>query len=540
MMGEWTDSTEIFDRVSQALAAFDWDAAERICLRGTDSLLARLDSATVPFPSRDGLQLLKILRRRRRFELMARVADALLRAGAQDAEVQRQYGQALIDQGNLSVAETVLQGMLTRPDAPGRELDEALGLMGRIYKQQYVNARDPSNARQQQNLSKAIAFYFRAFDRDRSNNIWQGINYVALLARARVDGLSLPVTGEGEQVVLDKVEHELQRRVEKNGTLSLWEWAIELEAAIARNQPERVEEALKWYLRDGGADAFEFASTLRQLREVWRLPSDQPPGDAVINGLTAAVLKRGGESVRVQSTDVRAILQKNFSGEKDLPFRWWQNGLERCVAIAQIIAPSGRHVGTGFLVKPTDFFDDPPADPVLLTNWHVVSKDGEDPLSIAPDGAIARFEACGKTGEEFKLKGIVAFNRRLDATFVALEAIEPKLGHCPLRVPSAAFDAKQRQRLYVIGYPGGRGLSLSLHDSLWLDADDEKLHYRTPTEGGHSGSPVFDDENWMLVGLHHAGGKAMPRLHNQSGTYEANEAHAITAIRQAITANRTS
>ena len=34
-------------------------------------------------------------------------------------------------------------------------------------------------------LSKAIAFYFRAFNRDRSNNIWQGINYVALLVRAR-------------------------------------------------------------------------------------------------------------------------------------------------------------------------------------------------------------------------------------------------------------------------------------------------------------------------------------------------------------------
>jgi hypothetical protein len=536
-MAEWTDSTQILDSVSDALDAFDWDAADHICRGGPGSLLARLDSAVSPFPSAESLHLLKRLRRRRRFELMSVLADAFVRAGSQDLEVQRQYGQALIDQGNLSVAESVLKGILARPDAPGREIDEALGLMGRLYKQQYVNANLPSNPRQQQNLSKAVEYYFTAFDRNRAKNIWQGINYVALLARARADGVQIMAPGPGEEAVLTEVEHELKRRIDDTGELAYWDRAIELEAAIARNQPVRVEEALKWYLRDGGADAFEFASTLRQLREVWRLPSDGPPGDTVINGLNGAVLKRGGEAVRVKSTDVRGVLQKNFSGEKDLPLKWWQNGQQRCMAIAQIISPSGHRAGTGFLVQASDFFTNPPAGAILLTNWHVVSKDGDDPLSIPPDDAVARFEAVGTAGAEFKLKQIVGFNRRLDATFVALEGVPAELGHCPLRVPPAEFDAKKPQRLYVIGYPGGRGLSFSLHDSRWLDADEETLHYRTPTEGGNSGSPVFDEDNWMLVGLHHAGGPQMPRLHQQPGTYEANEAHAIAAIRKAINAN---
>ena len=68
-----------------------------------------------------------------------------------------------------------------------------------------------------------------------------------------------------------------------------------------------------------------------------------------------------------------------------------------------------------------------------------------------------------------------------------------------------------------------------------LDHNETHLHYRAPTEGGSSGSPVFE-EQWKLIGLHHAGGSTMPRL-NGKGTYEANEALRIDEIRDAITAS---
>jgi len=91
--------------------------------------------------------------------------------------------------------------------------------------------------------------------------------------------------------------------------------------------------------------------------------------------------------------------------------------------------------------------------------------------------------------------------------------------------------------VYVIGYPLGGDLSFSIHDSVWLDMDASTFHYRTPTEPGSSGSPVFDEDGWRVVALHRAGGSRVPRL-SGVGTYEANVGVAIEAIRQAVRANR--
>jgi V8-like Glu-specific endopeptidase len=55
-----------------------------------------------------------------------------------------------------------------------------------------------------------------------------------------------------------------------------------------------------------------------------------------------------------------------------------------------------------------------------------------------------------------------------------------------------------------------------------LDHQAPKLHYRTATEGGSSGSPVFN-QDWSLISLHHAEGEQMPKLNGQPGTYQANE-----------------
>ncbi len=204
--------------------------------------------------------------------------------------------------------------------------------------------------------------------------------------------------------------------------------------------------------------------------------------------------------------------------------------------IAQIEGPRGRHAGTGLLVNASEFFENPGGERVLLTNWHVVSKDGEDPSSVPPTGQRLTLRPAA-SGKLYRLKEVVAFSRCLDASFVSLEPVDPQIDYCPLRIPPAEFDQNKKQRVCVIRYPGGRGLSFSLHDSLWLDSDATKLHHRTPTEGGSSGSPVFDEDNWMLVGLLHGGSKNMPRLKGRPGTYEANEAFSFAAIRDAIRAN---
>jgi V8-like Glu-specific endopeptidase len=72
-----------------------------------------------------------------------------------------------------------------------------------------------------------------------------------------------------------------------------------------------------------------------------------------------------------------------------------------------------------------------------------------------------------------------------------------------------------------------------MQDNLLLDWNKRLVHYRTPSEPGSSGSPVFDDQ-WRLIGLHHAGRSDMPRLDEKPGTYEANEGINILAIAEAI------
>ena len=69
--------------------------------------------------------------------------------------------------------------------------------------------------------------------------------------------------------------------------------------------------------------------------------------------------------------------------------------------------------------------------------------------------------------------------------------------------------------------------------NLLLDHEDPRIHYRTPTEGGSSGSPVFNRQ-WDLIGLHHAGSKTMQRLNGKAGTYAANEGIWLRAIVGAI------
>jgi hypothetical protein len=102
--------------------------------------------------------------------------------------------------------------------------------------------------------------------------------------------------------------------------------------------------------------------------------------------------------------------------------------------------------------------------------------------------------------------------------------------------------------VYVIGHPGGRDLAFSFQDNELIDHEGPpagkppvpnvcRLHYRAPTEGGSSGSPVFNAGLWQVVALHHSGGRiGMRCLNGKTGTYAANEGISILSIAEAIRA----
>src|ERR1039458_10254636 len=101
---EWAGTADTIQALNLALSLYDWPEANRVCSR----LVGDIDTAVSPYPEKPAKEILTLLRRKRRFQLMELVADAMLRAGQSAAQVRRQYAQCLIDQGRYSAARAVL------------------------------------------------------------------------------------------------------------------------------------------------------------------------------------------------------------------------------------------------------------------------------------------------------------------------------------------------------------------------------------------------------------------------------------------------
>src|SRR5262245_50335850 len=130
----WTDAAQFETRLKLALNSFDWPEVDTICRE----VIERVNGATDLLPELTAKRFLQDLRSKRRFKCITDLAEALLQSGLRTPQVRRQYAQALIDQGLLAAPEMILQSVVQ--DAKGkREEIEARGLLGRLYKQLYVN-----------------------------------------------------------------------------------------------------------------------------------------------------------------------------------------------------------------------------------------------------------------------------------------------------------------------------------------------------------------------------------------------------------------
>ena len=120
----------------------------------------------------------------------------------------------------------------------------------------------------------------------------------------------------------------------------------------------------------------------------------------------------------------------------------------------------------------------------------------------------------------------------LDTSVLRIDPPVTGVEPCPLR-----FDAPEgigTKRLYIIGHPGGGDLSFSINDNLLIGWKDPRLHYRTPTEPGSSGSPGFETER-NVIAVHHSGDAGVARL-DGPGTYDANEGIWMDAVKRAVNA----
>ena len=209
------------------------------------------------------------------------------------------------------------------------------------------------------------------------------------------------------------------------------------------------------------------------------------------------------------------------------------------LAVASFSLSATGRFGSGFLVRGGDLAPALGDELLVLTNFHVINAQGAEDAQT-PDGVEVAFEAADPVAR-LAVSEIVWSSPvgRHDASLVRLSA-QP-VGITPMPLAPALPLLGQGGRVYVIGYPGGRDLSVSLQDNELLDhegpsagtpSDPEvvRVHYRTPTEPGSSGSPVFNQSGWQVIGLHHMGGDLMARLNGRAGTYPANEGIWIRSI----------
>ncbi|HEY4338181.1 MAG TPA: serine protease, partial [Puia sp.] len=296
------------------------------------------------------------------------------------------------------------------------------------------------------------------------------------------------------------------------------------------------------------ADAFELASTLRQFQEVWRLTMDDRVGSQILPLLNAALLKREGATLTIPKPDLEKQaaadtgyslrLERVLGADSFKTYQWYLRGLKACSAVARIGRDSSKGFGTGFLLDGGQLSEALRGKMVLFTNSHIISNDpATNNSSLYPDQAVATLEALDQT-IQLRFDRII-FNSslyELDTTILTFDPpSEEKLIAIREHIYSYSLAkrlpaADQKQRIYIIGHPSGGALQVSLQDNILLAHNDRLMHYRTPTEGGSSGSPVFNDE-WELIGIHHGGSDRVRPLDGSGIPYAANEGISLAAIK---------
>ena len=154
------------EKLKISLDSFALEDASNQC----DELLKVLFQSNNSIPLDKAEKVLQWLRNKRMFSVMVKVADAFQQLGLDSFKINRQFAQALIDSGNYTSAISILQNLISTITSKfpidfhnQPEYIEAMGLLGRLYKQLYVNAKNPSHPQCIDFLQKGISFYYEVY-----------------------------------------------------------------------------------------------------------------------------------------------------------------------------------------------------------------------------------------------------------------------------------------------------------------------------------------------------------------------------------------
>jgi hypothetical protein len=170
-----------------------------------------------------------------------------------------------------------------------------------------------------------------------------------------------------------------------------------------------------------------------------------------------------------------------------LPVTFLENGLQAARAVGRV-EHQGRKIGTAFLIAP-DF---------VLTNSHVVQD-----IPVFAQGGV-RFHVGLQAEAQWRYFAEPVVQSPIEALDFALVRLNaPIIGRPVTLSTEVAYPA---QAANILQHPEGVGglMQVALRYNAIVHVDPTRLYYVTDTDGGSSGSPVFDDE-WRVIALHRAG-----------------------------------
>jgi endonuclease G, mitochondrial len=200
-----------------------------------------------------------------------------------------------------------------------------------------------------------------------------------------------------------------------------------------------------------------------------------------------------------------AMFERIIAGNELQDVNYLGRGARAANSVARIAIrePNGRLAGwgTGFLIAPN----------VLMTNHHVLSEArwalrSEAQFQFERDVDGQQIDAAVFALEPQKLFFSAP---ALDFTVVAVapraqnsEVPLSTYGFLPL--VGALGKVTEGEWLTIIQHPNGELKQLCVRENRFIKRTDDVLWYSTDTVGGSSGSPVFNND-WFVVALHHSG-----------------------------------
>ena len=540
---------ELLDSVEGLAEKDDTHALDEACF----ALIACLPQEPKQVDQGRAQSVLKSLRSFRRFEQLKRVANGLLLDGSEDPIVVHHLAQGMIELGELHPAISILEQALKRSNLSQSQWAELKAAVGRAWKDLAVQSRLSRPELCKRATMHAFKSYRDVWHRSNQDFVYQGVNMLAIAHWD--DGRTLDQEQQSEaEDAANKIIETINSKHPQDR--SNWDIATAGEASLGARKHGDAVGFYGTYIQQEES-AFALAGSLRQLQQLWRIEEQEEDwASELVAALVGKLGQLPGASFSLSADAMQRLAevpegryQALLGGQAAKSHHWLQQGLEAARSVAIILRNQAPH-GSGFVVRGGDLDPSLGDELMVMTNAHVVS-DPVEPNAATRQQAIVQFELLRDT-EAFQSHSVkkVIWQSPTDQHDVALLRVSPPIPESIKaltlhdELPELAEHEQDQERIYIIGHPNGRTISFSFQDNKLLDYELDvyrdptskapcRIHYRTPTEPGSSGSPVFD-VNWRIVGIHHAGGHYVSKLNKKPYTYKANEGLWIETIRRAL------